>query len=118
MSSMGVGTSQRARVMCYCPKCLPGKEVSLRTRQAHNQQEDYSQIREIVYANQKPLERGGGNDGSMDSEPLDNGSDMDIEPFDGSHMDEIEPLSDPPDEHWMDGVQGFRLVIAKLNFRG
>jgi len=27
--------SRRERVICVCPRCHPGREVSLRTRQAH-----------------------------------------------------------------------------------
>jgi hypothetical protein len=58
------------------------------------------------------FERDVGNHGAMDREPMDNGSYMDIEPFDGMHMDDIEAFDDPPDEYWMDGLQGFRLVEA------
>ena len=101
-----MSSSQPGRVICCCPRCHPGKNVSVRTRQAHNRANNSSQIREVEKGPNPPSESYIGDDSYTDGEPFD----------DGSYM-HIEPLEDLPDEEGMDGLTGFGLTMSKLNFR-
>jgi hypothetical protein len=116
--------SQRRRVICCCPRCHPGKEVSLRTRQVHNRANNASQIRENVRRPSPVLESRVGDDSCMNGEAFDDGSYMLIEPLDNFPDEEgmdgfpdEEGVDDFLDEEGMDGFTGFGLVMSKLNFR-
>jgi len=103
-SSGSMASSQLGRVICHCPRCHPGKIVSLRTRQAHNRAHNSSQIRGDFSSTISKSSVG--DDSYMDEEPFDDGSYMRIEQFDSF-----------PDEEGMDGFTGFGLVMSRLNFR-
>jgi hypothetical protein len=97
--SSSAESSRQARAICDCPRCHPGKNVSLRTSQRHILDQRESQIAgEVV---NRPLAEPAIDDSAIDRESLNDEESIDDEEYRGS-----EPLFPFLDEAGMDDSTG------------